>query len=94
MPISFDNLEGYDGHLIFRQLNNFKDIGIQVIPKTNERYMSIIVDNSVIFLDSLQFCEASLDSLAENLEDSDFKHSLSEFPKDKLEILKRKDAYP
>ena len=94
MPISFDNLEGYDGHLIFRQLNNFKDIGIQVIPKTNERYMSIIVDNSVIFLDSLQFCKASLDSLAENLEDSDFKHSLSEFPKDKLEILKRKDAYP
>ena len=56
--------------------------------------MSIIVDNSVIFLDSLQFCKASLDSLAENLEDSDFKHSLSEFPKDKLEILKRKDAYP
>ena len=88
MPISFHNLEGYDGHLIFRQLNNFKDIDIQAIPKTNERYMSIIVDNSVIFLDSLQFCKASLDSLAGNLEDSDFKHSLSEFPKDKLEILK------
>ena len=94
MPISFHNLEGYDGHLIFRQLNNFKDIDIQVIPKTNERYMSIIVDNSVVFLDSLQFCKASLDSLAGNLEDSDFKHSLSEFPKDKLEILKWKDAYP
>ena len=88
MPISFHNLEGYDGHLIFRQLNNFKDIDIQVIPKTNERYMSIIVDNSVIFLDSLQFCKASLDTLARNLEDSDFKHSLSEFPKYKLEILK------
>ena len=88
MPISFHNLEGYDGHLIFRQLNNFKDIDIQVIPKTNERYMSIIVDNSVVFLDSLQFCKVSLDSLAGNLEDSDFKHSLSEFPKDKLEILK------
>ena len=92
MPISFHNLEGYDGHLIFTQLNNFKDIDIQVIPKTNERYMSIIVDDSVIFLDSLQFCKASLDSLAGNLENSDFKHSLSEFPKDKLEILKRKDA--
>ena len=56
--------------------------------------MSIIVDNSVIFLDSLQFCKALLDTLAGNLEDSDFKHSLSEFPKDKLQILKRKDAYP
>ena len=38
LPIIFHNLEGYDGHLIFRELNNFKDIDIQVIPKTNEKY--------------------------------------------------------
>ena len=56
--------------------------------------MSIIVNKSIILLDSLQFCKASLDSLAENLEDSDFKHLMSEFSKNKLEILKRKDAYP
>ena len=76
LPIIFHNLEGYDGHLVFRELNNFKDIDTQVIPKTNGRYMSIIVNNSLVFLDSLQFCEASLDSLAENLEDKDFKHLL------------------
>ena len=52
--------------------------------------MSIIVNNSIVFLDSLQFCKASLDSLAGNLEDNDFKHLLSEFPKDKLEILKNR----
>ena len=62
IPIIFHNLEGYDGHLIFRELNNFKDIDIQVIPKTNERYMSIIVNNSIVFLDSLQFLKASLDT--------------------------------
>ena len=90
LPIIFHNLEGYDGHLIFRELNNFKDIDIQVIPKTNERYMSIIVNNSIVFLDSLRFFKASLDSLVGNLEDSDFKHLLSEFPKDKLEILKNR----
>ena len=56
--------------------------------------MSIIVNKNIIFLDSLQFCKASLDSLAENSEDSDFKHLMSEFSKNKLEILKRKDAYP
>ena len=45
-------------------------------------------------MDSLQFLKACLDNLAGNLEDKDFKHLLSEFPKDKLEILKRKDPYP
>ena len=54
LPIIFHNLEGYDGHLIFRELNNFKDVDVQVIPKTDERYMSIIVNRNIIFLDSLQ----------------------------------------
>ena len=52
--------------------------------------MSIIVNNSIVFLDLLRFFKASLDSLVGNLEDSDFKHLLSEFPKDKLEILKNR----
>ena len=56
--------------------------------------MSIAVNRNIIFLDSLQLCKASLDTLAGNLEDNDFKHLLSEFPKDKLELLKKKDAYP
>ena len=90
IPIIFHNLEGYDGHLIFREFNNFKNIDIQVIPKTNERYMSIIVNNSIVFLDSLQFCRASLDTLAVSLQDSDFKYLLSEFTKNKLELLRKK----
>ena len=94
LPIIFHNLEGYDRHLVFSELNNFKDIDIQVIPKTNERYMSIIVNNSIVFLDSLQFLKASLDNLAGNLQDNDFKHLLTEFPEDKLELLRKKDAYP
>ena len=56
--------------------------------------MSIIINRNIVFLDSLQFLKTSLDDLAGNLEDKDFKHLLSECPKDKLEILKRKDAYP
>ena len=94
LPIIFHNLEGYDGHLIFRELNNFKDIDVPVIPKLNERYMSIIVNRNIIFLDSVQFLKASLDSLAGNLQDTDFKHLLSEFPEDKLDLLRKKDAYP
>ena len=94
LPIIFHNLEGYDGHLIFRGFNTFKDMNIQVIPKSNERYMSITVNRNIIFLDSLQFLKASLDNLAGNLQDSDFKHLLSEFPEDNLKLLKKKDSYP
>ena len=46
--------------------------------------MSIIINNSILFLDSFQFYKGSLDSLAGNLEDSDFKHLLSEFSAHKL----------
>ena len=94
LPIIFHNLERYDGHIIFTELNKFKDIDIQVIPKSSEKYMSIIINNSIVFLDSLQFCKVSLDSLAGNLEDKDFKHLMSKFSSDKLEILRKKDAHP
>ena len=56
--------------------------------------MSIIISRNIIFLDSRQFCKEKLDKLASNLNNEDFKHLMSEFPPNKLEILKRKDAYP
>ena len=55
--------------------------------------MNIIVNRHITFIDSLQFYNSSLDTLASNLEDNDFKHLTSEFGIDKLEILKRKNAY-
>ena len=56
--------------------------------------MSIIVNTHITFIDSLQFYNSSLDTLAWNLNDEDFKYLVSEFSIYKLEILKRKDAYP
>ena len=93
LPIIFHNLEGYNGHIIFKELNNF-NVDIQVIPNTNQKYMSIIVNRNILFLDSNQFYKGSLGSHAPNLEKSDFKNLLSEFSIDKLEILIRKDLYP
>ena len=48
----------------------------------------------LLLLDSLQFINASLETLASNLDNKEFKHLTSEFDVDKLKILKRKDAYP
>ena len=94
LPIIFHNLEGYDGHIIFKELNNFNNIYVQVIPETNEKYMSIIINRNIIFLDSFQFCKDKLDNLASNLNNKDFEHLMSEFPADKSEIVKRKNLYP
>ena len=93
LSIIFHNLQGRDGHFIFKGLNNF-NVDIDVIPKGIDKYMSIIVNRRFSFIDSLQFYNGPLDTLASNLKDEDFQHLISEFSIDKLGILKRKDAYP
>ena len=93
LPIIFHNLQGYDGHIIFKELNNF-DVDISVIPKGIDKYMSIIVNRHITFIDSHQFYNSSLDTLASNLNNEDFKYLVSEFGIDQLEILKIKDLYP
>ena len=52
--------------------------------------MSIIINRYITFIDSPQFYNSSIDTLASNLEDNDFKYLVSEFGIDKLEILKEK----
>ena len=90
LPISFHNLQEYGRHIIFKELNNF-DVDIAIIPKGIDKYVSIIAN---YFYRLTSILNSSLDTLASNLEDNDFKHLTSEFGIDKLEILKRKDAYP
>ena len=93
LPIIFHNLQRYDGHIIFKELNNF-GVDIDVISKGIDKYMSIIVKRHITFVDSLQFYNGSLDTLTPNLNNEDFKQLTSEFGIEKLEILKRKDVYP
>ena len=55
--------------------------------------MSIIVNSHITFIDSLQFYNDSLETLALNLNNEGFKYLVSEFGIDQLEILKRKYEY-
>ena len=48
LPIIFHNLEVCDGHIIFKELKYF-DVAIDVIPKTIEKYLSIIVNKKYYF---------------------------------------------
>ena len=93
MPVIFHNLRGYDSHLIFSVLNKF-DVKISVIPNGLEKYMAFFLGKNLVFIDSMQFMNSSLDKLVKNLSDEDFKYLVEEFGFDNLKILKQKGAYP
>ena len=105
LPVIFHNLQGYDGHIIFREIYNLKDtIDIYPIPKSTEKYMAFSINTNksknnykntdIAFLDSMQFVNASLGDLAKNLEDKDFKYLVSEFLNADIKDIRRKGAYP
>ena len=94
VPVLFHNLKGYDGHLIMKELSNF-DVSIDVIPCGLEKYMAFIVNRWLVFIDSMQFMNSSLNALVGNLSSEDFKYLPKTFRKDKrLESVKCKGVYP
>ena len=93
VPVIFHNLRGYDSHLIFCELNKF-DVKIDVIPNRLEKYMAFILNKNLVFIDSMQFMNSSLEKLVKILSDNDFKYLAEEFGSKNLELLKQKGAYP
>ena len=67
------NLKGYNGHLLLKELSNF-DVSIDVIPFDLEKYMAIIVNRGLVFIDSMQFMNDSLDALVKKLDKGDCKY--------------------
>ena len=89
----FHNLKVYDSHLIFSVLHKF-NLKINVIANGLEKYMTFSLNKNLVFIDSMQFMNSSLDKLVKNLSDEDFKYLVEEFGTKNLEILKQKGAYP
>ena len=56
--------------------------------------MTFILNKNLVFIDSVQFMNSSLEKLVENLSDNDFKYLIKEFCSKNLELLKQKSAYP
>merc|ERR1711911_488777 len=76
IPVFFHNLRGYDSHFIMQQIGKIakkhsyknkkgevKEMNINVIPNNMEKYMSFMLGNHLVFLDSFQFMSSSLDNL-------------------------------
>ena len=55
--------------------------------------MAFFLNKNLVFIDSMQFMNFSLENLVNNLTDNDFKYLSKEFGSKNLELLKQKDAY-
>ena len=88
----FHNLEGYDSHLIIKELSNF-NVKVDVIPNGLEKYMAFIINRNLVFIDSMQFMKSSLDLLVRNLMSEDFKCLSEEFSGEYFSLVKEKGVY-
>ena len=87
--VIFHNLKDYDSHLIIKEIGKF-DVKVSVIPNGLGKYMAFIINRNLVFIDSMQFMNSSLDSLVTNLSDNDFKYLSEEFSGEFLRLVKQK----
>ena len=87
VPVIFYNLRVYGTDLIFYELKKF-DVKIDVIPNGLEKYMAFMINKNLVFIDSMQFMNSSLEKLVKNLLDNDFSYLTEEFGSKNLELLK------
>ena len=66
---------------------------IDVITNRLEKYLTSLLNQNLVFIDSMQFMNSSLKKLVKNLSDIDFRYLTEEFGSKNLELLKQKDAY-
>ena len=55
--------------------------------------MVFFQNKNLVFIESMQFMNSSLEKLVRNLGDDDFKYLTKKFGSKSLELLKQKDAY-
>ena len=73
VPVIFRRSKSYDGHLTMQKNNKF-DAEINVIPNGLEKYTVSTTNKNLIFTESIQFINSSLDELVKNLTNNVFKY--------------------
>ena len=56
--------------------------------------MAFKINTNLVFIDTMQFMNSSLDSLIKNLSDNDFKYLSEEFSGNFFKLAKQKGVYP
>ena len=73
VPVMSHNSRGYDSHLVMQKINKF-DVKLNFIPNGFQKFMVFTINNSLVFIDSMQCTNSSLNKLIKNLWDNDFKY--------------------
>ncbi len=103
VPIFLHNFRGYDAHIIVMAMSEYPTIEIKVIGQGYEKYLTVSWGDHLVFKDSLQFMQCSLEQLASNLKKSgaeQFKQIRGQFgddteeKKQQLDLILRKGVYP
>ena len=56
--------------------------------------MTVTIKKNLVYIDSMQFINSSLEALVKNLSDNDSKYLSQEFSGDLLKLLKQRCVYP
>ena len=78
--------------MILQEIGNF-GVKISVTPNGLEKHMASTINKNLVFTDSMQFMNSSLDKLVENLSDNDFKFLSQEFSGNLLKLVKQEGVY-
>ena len=66
------------------------DVKVSAIPNELEKCMAFTLNKNLVFIDSMQFMNSSLDSLVKNQSDNDFIYLSEEFSGEFLKLVKQK----
>lgn len=100
VPVVFHNLKGYDAnHLMCAMGRYAKTLQLKCLPLTVEKYICFDLGPNLHFIDSLQFLNASLNTLVANLASADggarFAQLNAHFrDPEEADLLRRKGVYP
>ena len=66
VPVMSHNSRGYDSHLVMQKINKF-DVKLNFIPNGFQKFMVFRINNNLVFIDSMQCTNSSLNKLIKNL---------------------------
>lgn len=96
------NFVGYDSHFVVKALDKLsnKIKSVNIVPLNRQKVKAITINDRIQFLDSLQFLEGSLGSLAEMLVKSNSSFPVSsqvylhQVEQDLVSIMRKKGVFP